>query len=191
MNRTISTTILIASLVMMVTGAVAQDEPQTARISLNGGRLLIGTVMPENADAGLLLGGAVNMGTIWKPWMHLTIGATHWSTDIDAAAFGGRSGSLSDTHIFTNVGLEFWEMSGIQGYLDLGLASHFLDAKIPSDPHLATLLGGMKLGAEAAYGISSTAGSFRISAEVRRELVNDASNWSFALGVGTEWGEGR
>ena len=179
---------LAAALVGFSTGAVAEEEKKEARILPVGARVLLGVAKPDNADAGFLLGGAVNLGTVWKPWVHLSAGATRWKTDIDAARFGGRTGTLSDLRLFTNVGLEFIEISGIQGYLDLGLATHFLDASIPGDPELANAVGGTNFAGEVAYGLASTRGSLRISAEVRRQYVDDASNWSFALGVGTRWG---
>lgn len=179
--------ILAAVLVFNATAVMADQEEEKAKIRLTGVRAVVGVVVPKNAHAGVLLGGALNMGTVWKPWMHLTVGATRWSTDIDSAAFSNRNGTLSDLRLYTNLGLEFWELSGVQGYFDVGVGAHFLDATIPNDPDLANAVGGTNIGAEVAFGLASTAGAFRVSAEARREFVDDANNWSFVLGIGTRW----
>jgi len=174
-------------LAVIPTGVKADEAKDHAQIRLTGVRAVVGVVVPQNADAGVLLGGALNLGTVWKPWMHLTAGATRWSTDIDSQAFSNRNGTLSDLRLYTNLGLEFWELSGVQGYLDVGVGAHFLDATIPNDPDLANAVGGTNIGAEIAFGLASTAGAFRISAEARREFVDDANNWSFVLGIGSRW----
>ena len=187
MRKTCAAMILAAVLIFNATGVMADQEEAKAKIRLAGVRANIGVVVPKNAQAGVLLGGALNLGTVWQPWIHLTMGATHWSTDIDSAAFSNNNGTLSDLRLFTNLGLEFWELSGVQGYFDLGVGAHFLDATIPNDPALANAVGGTNIGAEFAFGLASTAGAFRLSAEARREFVDDANNWSFVLGIGTRW----
>ena len=187
MRKKYAAIILAAVLVFNAAGVMADEEEEKAKIRPTGVRAVVGVVVPQNADAGVLLGGALNLGTVWKPWMHLTVGATRWSTDIDSAAFSNRNGTLSDLRFYTNLGLEFWELSGVQGYFDVGVGAHFLDATIPNDPDLANAVGGTNIGAEVAFGLASTAGAFRLSAEARREFVDDANNWSFVLGIGTRW----
>ena len=187
MKRSLFAVLLAAILIVPASGAAGQDADQEARIRPTGVRALVGVAVPEDADAAVLLGGAVNLGTVWKPWMHLSAGATRWSSDLDASAYGNREGSLRDLRVFTNVGLEFMEVSGVQGYVDVGLGVHFLDFTVPNEPALAEALGGTNLGAEMAWGLASTAGRFRISAEVRRQFVDDAGNWSFVVGVETRW----
>ncbi|GJM43626.1 MAG: hypothetical protein DHS20C21_04680 [Gemmatimonadota bacterium] len=181
-----SAALLAAVLVLLhATDAVAADKK--AKVRPTGVKGLLGVVIPDDADAGLLIGGAANLGTVFQPWMHLTAGATRWSADIDPAAFSDRTGTLRDFRLFTSVGLELPPVSGVQGYVNLGLAAHFLDAKVPDDEDLADAISGTNIGAEIGYGLLSTAGSFNLGAEVRREFVDDASNWAVVFGIGTRW----
>jgi hypothetical protein len=190
MVRTILTSLLVGGLTLTAVDVEAQ-QPKKARVRPTGFRAILGVAVPDDADSGFLVGGAVNLGTVVRPWVHLSAGATRWSSDLDASSFGGRDGTLRDLRVYTNVGVEFWELSGVQGFFDVGIAAHFLDASVADDPDLADAIGGTNFGGEVTYGLASTAGAFRVSAEIRREFVDDASNWSFALGVGTRFDKHR
>ncbi len=153
-----------------------------------GGRLTMGVVIPDDAEAGLVIGAALDLGTIWQPWIHLRSGLSRWSTDIDEAALGAP-GSMRDVKWHADIGAEFFETGGVQGYFDVGLGMHFLSADVPSNPALQDALGGTNIGIELAFGMTSVRQRFRVLGEVRREMVDDASNWSLVFGVGTHWGK--
>ena len=190
---TMRKTILVALAALLVlplaVNARAEDE-ERARIRPEGVAVQLGVVLPDDADAGLLVGGVFDLGSVWQPWLNLSAGISRWSSDLEAASYGGRSGSMTDLRLATNLGIELMEVSGIQGYAKLGVGAHFLDFEIPGEAEVSDALGGTNIGGEMAYGLASTRGSMRISMEIRREFVDDAAGWVFAAGVGTRWGQG-
>jgi outer membrane protein OmpA-like peptidoglycan-associated protein len=169
--------------------ASSPANEQEASLRPTGFRALIGAALPDDAKASLLLGATFNLGTIWKPWLHLSTGISRWSSDLSGST---EKGSISDVRVHTNVGLEFAEVSGVQAFFDTGIALHFLSAEIPAGvvpaaSSLESALEGTNVGAEVAVGLMSTRGKVQISVEGRREFVDDASSWSVALGIGTRW----
>ena len=164
------------------------EEAKKASFRPTGVRAAAGLVFPENAENSLGLGASVNMGTLFKPWLHASVGATRWSADIDRSQFASDArGSMSDVRVYIDLGLEPFVVGGVEPYFDLGLAMHSVSASVPNDASLQAALEGSNVGVEVAVGVASTAGLFRLSAELRREFVDDVDNWSMMFGIGTRW----
>jgi outer membrane protein OmpA-like peptidoglycan-associated protein len=185
--------VLLAITASLLFPTASPAEEKEASLRPTGLRGLIGAALPDDAKASLLLGATFNLGTVWKPWLQLSTGVSRWSSDLDRALPGTtKKGSISDVRVHTNIGVESGEISGVRAFLDTGVALHFLTADIPAvagpaASSLESALDGTNAGAEVGAGLMSTRGKVQISVEGRREFVDDGSNWSVALGIGTRW----
>ena len=82
------------------------DEDDQPRLRPTGIRLLVGVVSPENASSGLVIGGGIDLGSVYRPWLDLGFEVTRWSADIDRTEFGETAvGDLSDLRIAADVGV--------------------------------------------------------------------------------------
>ena len=186
MNRLTSTLLLTLGLLTLpALGARAESDIRPA-----GVRALLGIAVPDDADVGIMIGAVADLGTVFEPWIHLSAGITRWSADLDESLIAGRSGSMSDVHVYTSVGIELPEISEVRPFVTANVGTHFLDASVDGDAGLGDAISGTNFGGGLGAGVSAPAGSFRVSAELRRQWVDDASNWSFAVGLGTDWGRG-
>lgn len=184
---------LLAVLAVLVTvhgsAAPAGAQENRARVRPTGLRFVGGLVVPENADNAFGYGGILDLGSVIQPWLHLSLGASRWSADVDRSGLASSvSGTISDVRLHTDVSVNLFNASGVQPYVGLGLALHNVSADIGADPSLDDALTGSNAGVETMVGVASSAGAFRLSAEARREFVDDVDNWSFMVGIGTRWG---
>jgi hypothetical protein len=170
----------------------ADAEDEEARIRPGGFRAVAGVVSPEDADNAFGYGGALELGTLFRSWLHLSAGVSRWSADIDRSALSSNvDGSIHDLRFYTALGVEPFDVSGVQPYLNLGVALHNVGADIGADPSLEDALEGTNMGLETALGLGSTRGALWISVEARREFVDDVGNWSFWAGLGPRWDRPR
>ena len=151
------------------------------------------TLSRRNARRWLLLrprepAAGVDLGSLWQPWLKVTAGVSHWSAAIDRQAYGQDvDGTLSDTRLYTNLGTELFAIKSIRPYLNAGVALHFVGADVPSDPSLQSALQGTHVGGEVGFGAVAHRGALTLGAGARREFVSNAKNWTFTIGIGTNW----
>jgi outer membrane protein OmpA-like peptidoglycan-associated protein len=190
MKRTrLFTGVVIA--ILLTTSPVWSQDNQ-AKVRPTGLSFDAGVVLPENAESGLVYGGTLNLGSLWKSWLHLSAGVSRWSADIDRTKLGSAtSGSIADTRVFTALSIEPFEISSMRPYVNVAFASHFIDAKISNDPNLQDALSGTSYGPEVGFGIVSHPGRIVITTGVRHEFVDDVKNWTFSFGLGMRWGGAR
>lgn len=182
--------VLAALAVLLAVPPPAAAQAERVGIRPTGIRILAGLVNPENADKAFGLGGVLDLGTVATPWLHLSAGVSRWSTDIDRSSLASDvSGTVRDVRIHADVTANLFDLSGVRPYAGLGIALHSIGADIPGDPSLEEALQGTNTGAEILIGAASSAGTFRLSSEVRRELVDNVDNWSFLVGIGLSWEE--
>ena len=182
--------VIVTAVATMSQPAVAalEDDETKAQLGAVGIFGVAGVVAPENAESDLVLGAGVDLGSLWQPWLKVTAGVSHWSAAIDRQAYGQDvDGTLSDTRLYTNLGTELFAIKSIRPYLNAGVALHFVGADVPSDPSLQSALQGTHVGGEVGFGAVAHRGAITLGAGARREFVSNAKNWTFTIGIGTNW----
>jgi hypothetical protein len=182
MLRPICLGALLLSLAAPAHAQYYDDDPE---LRPTGFELSFGLVSPAEADNGSTWGAAVNLGTVWQPWLFLSTGVGRWRSDIDRSGLGDDlDGSIRDFRVYGDLKAIPWYISEtVAPYFGAGLAFHFIGAKIPTDKSLEDALSGLGVGIEAKLGVRVGTGSFRPFGEIRRELVDDVGNWAFVAGI--------
>ena len=164
--------------------AAAQYYDDEAAVRPTGFDISFGLVAPAEADNGGTWGAAVNLGTLWQPWLHFSAGVGRWRSDIDRSELGDDfDGSIRDFRLYGDLKAMPSISDVVAPYLGAGLAFHLVSAKIPSDKSLEDALTGLGVGLELKLGARVGTRSFRPFGEIRREIVDDVDNWAFVVGV--------
>lgn len=158
---------------------------EQAAFGLAGGCLEVGVADPEHADRAFQAGGRLDLGTVLRPWLHVALGVSHWSADVDRGELGDTAnGTISDLAFRTDLRWESPRVLGLHPYLLGGLAAHSVSADLPEDSSTEQALTGLNWGLDTGVGLLTGARGFRIGLELRRRLVNDVDGWAMTAGAG-------
>jgi outer membrane protein OmpA-like peptidoglycan-associated protein len=182
----------ILLLVLFSGGASAQIVVQTGRpaerqagFRFEGAHVEVGLVNPKSGKNAVMAGASVSLGTLLTPWLDWTASIHQWTADIDRSAFDSRvGGQFSDTSIRSELVYNFFSIKGFRPSVLCGLAGHFIGADIPDDRSLEDALSGFNLGADIGLGLATTRPGLGFRFTARRDIVEDAGNWSYLAGIG-------
>ena len=179
---------VVAGLVALSLGAgnsraqVVQEE--RAGIRLSGANVQLGYVNPEGTSSAFQLGGELGLGSVVKPWLRLSVGATHWSSELDPQlGRPGLTGDLRDFQINSKLRWDLVEAESLVPFAFTGVSLHLLRADIPGDPVLQDAMSDFQPGFDVGFGLGYTWKQLRFSSEYRKQFVADVDNWSWTAGV--------
>ncbi len=179
-------TCLAATAAAQVVYAPTPGNDRRPGFALDGVHLEGGIVRPLRAEDEPIIGGAVHLGTVLARWLDLTVGARRWSSDLDVDRYDlAGTGRLRDFQIYT--GLEYGmpgTLLGVRPYAGAGVAAHFLGADIPENLPLEDSLDGFRSGAWTGFGVMTAQDGFGLRVQARRDFVDNASAWSYTMGLG-------
>ncbi len=175
----------LASMVLVALlplGAAASERPA---LGFGGGGVEFGVADPEHADKAAQYGGVLHLGSMLRPWLHLTLGVSYWSADIDRGELGSAArGTVSDLAFRSDLRWEAGSLLGLRPYLVTGLAAHSVGADIPDDASTERALSGLNWGLDTGVGLTTAARGLRYNLELRRRFVDDVDGWALTAGVG-------
>jgi hypothetical protein len=170
--------------------AIAQDnyyDPYYDQgVRVEGVELRIGGVDPSRAAPTYEIGGALNMRNVGQPWLDLSAGIGWWSSDVERTIGGTElNGEVSDLSVSGDFRVALTRDLSVTPYVLFGLAGHIVSADIDNSETYEEDLDGFRLGADIGVGAATRLDNgLKLSAEFRREFVNQVGNWGLMAGIG-------
>jgi hypothetical protein len=168
-------------------GAHAQDDTTHARLGLDRVGSYLSYTTVEHARNGWELGADVDLGSVFRPALHLVAEANYLHADLDRRDAGGAAipGSFHDFSVGAAARLTLFRVARFEPYVGAGLDLHFLGTDIAKSQPVHNDYTGFKLGGEYFGGVSFDLTRDRrwaLYAEVRRMDVSPVSRTTYRLG---------
>ncbi|MEZ5064326.1 MAG: OmpA family protein [bacterium] len=178
----------LALLPRVISAAEIQVVEEGPKVGLNGLSFEAGVALPDKGDAAFLYGGRLYLGNLFTNWLHFSAGLTRWNTNLDPKELAQDvAGEISDTRVFGALQAHLFTVKSVATYAGAGLALHRVGASIAEDPDLEDAIKGTKVAPEFSLALALPAGAFELGTELRREIVEDADNWSIGFLAGIHW----
>ncbi len=174
---------ICAGILVLSSPALAQAQG-TAGVrqegfKVDGFRAMFGVADAQDAKSGLVLGADLGLGTAFVRQLDLTLGTRWWKADLE-----GIDGKISDLSLHTDLHYHLFGVKGVRPYVLAGLGLHRISADVPGDASLDDALSGVNIGVDTGFGLATTRPGVGLRIEARRQFVEDAGNWQFAVGAG-------